>query len=92
MCAFAVAASKFEGIGFGKAHIAHIHVTLLSHELLEGVIVSLYGRDDRFSAEAGGSEGVDLLGVYGEVRLWTTDILGVLGYSVILGEDLRKPA
>lgn len=73
-------------------HIEHIHVTLLSHELPEEAVVSLYGRGDRCPAEAGESEGLDLLGVYGEVRLWTADPLGLLGYSVILGEDLRKPA
>lgn len=92
VCTFAVATSKFEGIGLEKVHIGHIHVTLLSHELPEGFIVSLYGRGDRCPAEAGESEGTDLLGVYAEFRPWTADPLGLLGYSVILGEDLRKPA
>lgn len=73
-------------------HIGHIHVTLLSHELPEAIILSLYGRGDRCPAEAGESEEVDLLGVYGEVRLWTADPFGLLGYRVIFGEDLRKPA
>lgn len=45
--AFAVATSKFEGIGLEKVHIGHIHVTLLGHELPEGAIESLYGRGDR---------------------------------------------
>lgn len=63
VCGFAVATSKFEGIGLEKVHIVHIHVTLLSHDLTEGVVISLDGRGDRCPAEVGESEGVDLLGV-----------------------------
>lgn len=47
VCAFAVATSKFVGIGFEKVQIVQIHVTLLSHELPESVIESLYERGDR---------------------------------------------
>jgi hypothetical protein len=87
MVSGAVEGSKFDGTGFEKEQIGHIHVPVL---LGKG---SELGRWKGLSARAG--DAVALL--EGPLRLDTPrvcidDRLVGLGTRVILAEDLRKPA
>jgi hypothetical protein len=79
--------SKFEGTGFEKVQILHIHVpVLLGASSGLGRWKGLSARDGDAVALLEGPLRLDI------PRIWTEDRLAGFGTRVILAEDFRKPA
>lgn len=88
VCALAVAGSKFNGSGFEKVHIGHIHVAELTGT------GSGVGRWNGLSVRDNGDAVALLDGVLrlDTARFCTEERLEGFGTSVIFAEDLKKPA
>lgn len=83
-----MAGSKFEGTGFEKEQMGHIHVAELAEE---GSEVGIW----KVSSLLDNGEAVELLEGLLKLeimRFCTDDRLAGFGTSVIFAEDFRKPA
>jgi hypothetical protein len=82
VCVFAVAGSKLEGIGLEKEHIGQTQVAFGPNARGAGAM-----ERDGLSCRAGVAAGE-----YGDLRSESEACLFAFEYSVILAEDLIKPA
>jgi hypothetical protein len=89
VCPFEVSGSKFEGTGFEKEQIGHIHVAVLAgvgSDVGRWKGLSLRDNGDAVALLEGGTVRLDI------ARFCTEDRLEGFGTRVIFAEDFKKPA